>query len=601
MQPTQLLAVKRLSMTKTDSQTERPDGRDPGDVPFLGWSRAAHEFRVKAAAMAPQGLRPLIIGDPGVGKRTMAKAWRRVAGRDQREWPIIDLDARRRAMPDRCIAVTTRRPPSGRPCFRLESGTWGDAPPRPPGEPTLPADLMQRFAIPLYVPPLQGQREIDILACLGYWTRGPGNSRRVLFGAIDATLVLHLLFDNDWPANLEGVSQALRHFSRLIFHAERGRQAGPLAKYQIDCLRDCWSERGWIAPPTPRPTGPTAAWPVTWLWRGADIPVGAMADFAVRLYLWACWLAPPGPAATSPRGPDPRPLRGAHGLGGPGPTLTAVQFRGLSPEAFVREVVLPGARTGPHDREGEAARLLDLVVSGSILGTNVPALQAGLAINPGAADPPGRVSSAAPPPHRFVVAGDSYALEFHGPQGVEQGTFPRDRYLGLFYFRLLLGCRGEAAGLDPVTLEHRARQGAPPQGSWPGDVSAGEGFMTQPTHQPVLDDQAKAEYQEKLKDYQIELYRAERNQDWAEMQRLENEYRFIMSELKESVHGQHAKDLDKAAKKARDRVRKAMEDARQRLAVKQLPQLAKHLKEVMIYRDGRWSYRPPRPEREWQT
>ena len=36
------------------------------------------------------------------------------------------------------------------------------------------------------------------------------------------------------------------------------------------------------------------------------------------------------------------------------------------------------------DWEGEVARLLDLVVRGSILGTDVPALQAGLAINPAA-------------------------------------------------------------------------------------------------------------------------------------------------------------------------------------------------------------------------
>jgi DNA-binding NtrC family response regulator len=85
MQPTQLLAVKRLSMTKTDSQTERPAALEPGNVPFLGWSRAALEFRVKAAALAPQGFRPLIIGDPGVGKRTMARAWRRGARRGKGE------------------------------------------------------------------------------------------------------------------------------------------------------------------------------------------------------------------------------------------------------------------------------------------------------------------------------------------------------------------------------------------------------------------------------------------------------------------------------------------------------------------------------------
>ena len=109
---------------------------------------------------------------------------------------------------------------------------------------------MQRFAIPLYVPPLHGQREIDIPAFLDSWTRVPRNSSRVRFRAIDATLVLQMLFDNDWPANLEGVSRALRHSSRLIFHAECGRHAGRRTEYEIECLRDRWAELGWTAPPS---------------------------------------------------------------------------------------------------------------------------------------------------------------------------------------------------------------------------------------------------------------------------------------------------------------------------------------------------------------
>jgi ElaB/YqjD/DUF883 family membrane-anchored ribosome-binding protein len=117
----------------------------------------------------------------------------------------------------------------------------------------------------------------------------------------------------------------------------------------------------------------------------------------------------------------------------------------------------------------------------------------------------------------------------------------------------------------------------------------------------VLDDEAKAAYKKRLDENRSELWRAERDQDLAEMQRLMEEYSSIISELEKAFHGQHSKDLDKAAKAARDRVRKAMSDVRKRLAEKQMPQLAKHLKEATIYRDGRWSYRPPRPEREWQT
>jgi len=592
-------------METRSSRSDRPSTLKPGDVPFLGWSRVAHEFRIKAAVMAPQGFRPLIIGDPGVGKRTMAKSWLQASGRGKEEWPIIDLDTWREELPDRCIAVTTKRPPSDRPCFLLESGAWGYAPQRPAGQPTLSADLMQRFAITLYVPPLHGHREIDILAFLDYWIWDPSNSSRVRYKAIDAALVLRMLFDNDWPANLEGVSRALRHSSRLIFHAEGGWHAGRQAKYEVDCLRDRWAEQGWIAPPTSLQANPTAAWPVEWLWGEPDIPVGAMADFAARLYLRFCQLSPPDPAATSPCGRDPRELLRLQGFEEFAPTLTAVQFCGLSPESFVHELVLPDASTRPGDQSGKAARLLKLVESGSILGTNVPALQAGLAINPvavvRASAPTGRANPADLPPHRFVVESDNYFIEFHGRNGIEEGTFPRSSYLGLSYFRHLIASQGEAAGLDPKSLEHLARHGSLPQDPRHEDAAVGKGFVVRPTHQPVLDDEAKAAYEKRLKENRCELWRAERDQDLAEMQRLEEEYRSIVSELDGAFHGQHSKDLDKTAKQARDRVRKAMDDTQKRLALKQMSQLAKHLEEAMIYQDGRWSYRPPRPERKWQT
>ena len=78
-------------MGKTTPQVQETSSLEPKDVPFVGWSRAAHEFRVKAATLAPKGILPLLIGDPGVGKRCMARAWRDVAGFGA-EIPIIDLD-----------------------------------------------------------------------------------------------------------------------------------------------------------------------------------------------------------------------------------------------------------------------------------------------------------------------------------------------------------------------------------------------------------------------------------------------------------------------------------------------------------------------------
>jgi transcriptional regulator with AAA-type ATPase domain len=214
MQPTQLLAVKRLSMTKTDSQTETHAGLVPADVPFLGWSRAALEFRRKVAEMAPGGFfRPLIVGDPGVGKRTMARAWLHVSGKSAEERPIVNLDTQGDELPERCIAFTTRRPPPGRPYFQLHTGTWDETDGSVPAPGTLPADLMQRFAITMYMPPIHRHREIDALAFLHYccWVRI--RSAGVIYRRIDAGLIHHILFKNDWPANLEGLSRALKHLA----------------------------------------------------------------------------------------------------------------------------------------------------------------------------------------------------------------------------------------------------------------------------------------------------------------------------------------------------------------------------------------------------
>ena len=139
--PPQVFTCKRLPMDTRSSRSDRSSTFEPGDVPFLGWSRAALEFRRKVAELAPGGFfRPLIVGDPGVGKRTMAYVWRRVSGQNPEERPIIDLDTWGNVIPHDCIAITARRPPPGRPCFLLDKGTWGET----GGVGTLPADLIQR-------------------------------------------------------------------------------------------------------------------------------------------------------------------------------------------------------------------------------------------------------------------------------------------------------------------------------------------------------------------------------------------------------------------------------------------------------------------------
>ena len=379
-------------MTRTDSQAETRAGLVPGDVPFLGWSRAALEFRRKVAEMASGGFfRPLIIGDAGVGKRTMAYVWRRVSGLGPEERPIIDLDTWGDVIPRGCIAITARSTPPGQPCFRLDTGTWGEA----GGAWTLPADLMQRFAITMHMPPLHGQREIDALAYLDFCIKVRFPSHRLYYRRIAADLIHSILFKNDWPANLAGLARALRNLSYADLHDASQAEPEDQPRLSCDTLRDRRPELGWFDRPGvgPGPAEgdggtPRSAELVAWACGGGDIPADSVPDVAVRLYtrLVQVRLA----EAVGREGPDaglrPTPPPGDSGL--PRPDLTAEAFLRLTEEQFARQFLLLGGAGRADGGPEEVAVLRDQLRNHPVLGTDFAALQAGLRIDPVEADLP---------------------------------------------------------------------------------------------------------------------------------------------------------------------------------------------------------------------
>ena len=82
----------------------------PKPIPFVGWSSAASRFREVVASHAPGGKnRVLLLGPTGVGKKTMAKVWQKVAGNEGSKIPIVNLDSKGAAttIPDPCIAIST--------------------------------------------------------------------------------------------------------------------------------------------------------------------------------------------------------------------------------------------------------------------------------------------------------------------------------------------------------------------------------------------------------------------------------------------------------------------------------------------------------------
>jgi hypothetical protein len=678
--------MKRLSMTKTDSQTERPAGLVPGDVPFLGWSRAALEFRHLAAELAPGGFfRPLIIGDPGVGKRTMAYVWRRVSGQSPEERPIIDLDTWGDVVPHNCIAITARRPPPGRPCFRLDTGTWGET----DGTGTLPADLMQRFSITIYMPPLHGQREIDALTYLDFCTKARFPSHRLYYSKIAADLIHCILFRNDWPANLAGLARSLRNLS----YADQSDATQADPEYQLrpscDTLRDRRPELGWFDRPGVG-SGPTegdegtrrSAELVAWACGGDDIYAGWVPDVAVRLYTRLVQLrlaeevGREGPDAGLRLTPPPG------GSGGPRTDLTAETFLRLSEEQFARQFLLPGG-AGPAEGGPEVvAGLRDRLRNHPVLGTDFAALQAGLTIDPVEADLPsyrviavnqvGRSRStgrrtqavgapgqdpqaageASEPANRFCIEDSIFHVVFRGVGGgVEEGRFPRGGSLGLAYYRHLL--QHPETGFSALRLEREIHRvdGTPERRV--ERATGEEGFTSESGFDPVLDPEGKRIIEKRLGAIALNLEKASQKGDRLQIKELEKEQRFLRAELDQAVHGlrdqnretlaemlrdnereleearndgdplvieeleerrrsffarvekeKHGhkdKNLDKSAKRARDRVRKSMEQAQKKLIFSGMPGLAQYLRARVSYEEGWWTYQPQRTSRLWQT
>jgi hypothetical protein len=185
-------------------------------VPFIGWSLAAQEFRRIVQKHAKKPVSVLIVGEHGVGKRTMAAVWRHVSGRNKKELPLVDLDAPPSTLPSPCIAVSTRPPASGREIpvgraaprgtreallLHLDTGRIAPVPPEECGSSCLPDGQASQFKPRLYMPPLR-RRQLDILAVLHFF------GLRVLrprIKAVSSALIHRLLLDSSWPGNVRSL------------------------------------------------------------------------------------------------------------------------------------------------------------------------------------------------------------------------------------------------------------------------------------------------------------------------------------------------------------------------------------------------------------
>ncbi|MFO0892839.1 MAG: hypothetical protein U0790_27320 [Isosphaeraceae bacterium] len=659
-------------MCNPPATDEVPSQLDGIHVPFLGWSRAAHEFRRLAARLAPTGsFRPLIIGESGVGKRTMACVWRRVSGQSPEERPIIDLDTWGDAVPFECIAVTARRPPPGRDCWRLDEGAWGEA----GGRGDLPAELMQRFSIPIYMPPLHGCRQIDALAYLDFCTRARFPRHRIEYRRIAADLIEGILFGSDWPANLAGLARSLRNLSyadggRLSPADHRGGSDPP-----GDTLRDRWPELRWFGS---RGVGSDNSGLVAWACGGEEVAAESVPDVAVRLYTRLAQSRVAEHSGREAEGMHRSPGTPKVSTDLPPPDLTAREFLELSEEQFARRYLIAHDPAGVEGGHRELESALGWLRKTRILGTDFTALQAGLRIYPVRADLPSyraiavnQVRSRMRNPEIDLPAdrapsqvpispaeADEFRLEqgifhivYHSPSAdTEKESYPRDKGLGLAYYRYLLQHPGRK--FSPTALEQAvANKGLAARGDI--DRSEWEAMSSGPAYDAILDDQARREIATRLEEIAGEITRAERRGDLSKVDRLRQEstklhaglnqtvrnphearlaelheglkevYRdleearedgnaveigeleeqrqSLVDELARIMKGARDKALDMSAKKARDRVRKAMGQACKSFMLGKLPGLALHLRGAVVFKHGRWSYHPPEGSLPWRT
>ena len=527
------------------------------------------------------------------------------------------------------------------------------------------------FDFAMYMPPLREGREIDVLAFLDYWHRARAARACLHYRKISASLLHRMLFKG-WPNNLDGVYAHLRmlgHADRSE-HAEAGKRANIL---EIETLRE-GSGHGAIATTGSSEDDPECK-PKP---EDEDLLFQALPDIAVRMYLWSCCqetikVNMPG----EPRTNSLESVSLGQFLSG----LTAEEFLQLDAEQFIRDHVLPAAPSSLSQRGDRLMLLLHRIKHQCVFGTTFEALKAGLRLDPVQVE--ARLKRATEPAHvesgraeqTLAMADAARSTVLQGPEpnhrlenrlsiefGIfhvvfrtadgesEEGRFPQDKNLGVAYYRHLI--QHPERDFSPGELEREiGRKGTTPDRQI--GPSAGEDRSAGPTHDTILDDQAKREIANRIAMIERDLARAERQgdragvarlekerealdadlrrttrnpkerrlgeirqrlkeveQDLAEaksdgdhlvIEELESEHRSLVAQVAKIVVGGKDKYLDNSSKMARDRVKKAMEQARKRFILDRMQRLAHYLEQAMRYKNGAWSYRPSKSSPSWQT
>jgi hypothetical protein len=358
------------------------------EIPFFGWSLAAHRFRRQAVAHARAPSSLLIIAASRLERRLMAAAWQKASGAGKNALPIIDLDdCSPSDVPRRCIA-TTGRPTPDRPkqILPLHLDWTGSAKQRPVpaeerrGEP-IAAAVATKFPQMFYMPPL-ARRQIDVLAWIYFYNARVLPKLGFQYDAVSSRLIHELLFDCPWQGDEDALAGYLeaaggaRSISSELARLPLLETNEDLPHFQND-----YDLKKGVREAATRIYDDAISFPFT------QLP-----DLAARIFRWRA-LPRTAEAAgvddASEAGgvedcdllaPDFWELQTAEWTAG----WTAENFCRLSLEDFVADWIFQGFPL-THDQLRKECRSLQ---DQRILGATFESLQSGLAIQPQWVDPP---------------------------------------------------------------------------------------------------------------------------------------------------------------------------------------------------------------------
>jgi hypothetical protein len=201
----------------------------------------------------------------------------------------------------------------------------------------------------------------------------------------------------------------------------------------------------------------------------------------------------------------------------------------------------------------------------------------------------------------FRKDGDDWSVRYDGGK-----LFPVRDLVGVFYVGYLIEHQGEefspsqlsdVYGAQKVDPTSRSAQGAERQADKPVDDepqprrTRSLGVRNDGGESP--DDDAMADYHKRLTEIKIELEKASKNRDEAQISRLQEERHFLLDEIAKHMKPdgqprQQPRDL----KKTRDRVKKAIEEAMEKISMKDTA-LGLHLQNSLKL-DTLFSYKPER-------